>query len=167
MKDNCEYCKSNTYTGKLIWSSKAKKYLCSKCYQRINRANFTLNIPSEYGDISYDEFNQPICHICGEGHKKLMCHVRQRHNISAYEYKKKFGLETTKGIMCNESVEIARQRNKENYNKVVLDNLLAKGKTTRFKDGCKGRTKDQVSAMTHRKLIQNIMKTQSHLSKIS
>ncbi len=107
------------------------------------------------GEIHYDKEGKPICHICGKSFKKLLSHVWQKHKMSAYDYKKHFGLETTKSIMCKESIEIARQRNLENYDKVVKNNLIRKGENTRFKEGYKGRTKDQVSPMTAKKLKEN------------
>lgn len=107
------------------------------------------------GEIHYDKEGKPICHICGKSFKKLLAHVWQKHRMSAYDYKKHFGLETTKSIMCKESIEIARQRNLENYDKVVKNNLIRKGENTRFKKGYKGRTKDQVSPMTAKKLKEN------------
>lgn len=117
----------------------------------------------KYAEISYDHEGKPICHICGKSFKKLMTHVWQKHNMSAYDYKKTFGLETTKGIMCQESVEIARLRNKQNYDKVVKENLLTKGEPKRFQIGWEGRTKDKVSPMTRKKLKENISRTPTHL----
>lgn len=107
------------------------------------------------GEIEYDKNGLPKCHICGKSFKKLMSHVWQKHNMLSYEYKKHFGLETTKSIMWKGSVELARKRNLENYDKVVTENLLKKGQDTRFKKGHKGRTKDQVSLRTERKLKEN------------
>lgn len=107
------------------------------------------------GEIKYDKEGKPICHICGKSFKKLMSHVWQKHNMFSYEYKKTFGLETTKSIMWKGSVELARKRNLDNYDKVVTENLLKKGQDTRFKKGHKGRTKDQISIMTERKLKEN------------
>lgn len=115
-----------------------------------------INKLPNYGEIAYDKAGKPICHICGKSFKKLMSHAWQKHGISAREYKIKFGLETTKGIMCEESVALARQRNLEHYDKVVLQNLVSKGEGTRFKKGSKGRTKEKVREMTRRKLIRHI-----------
>lgn len=116
----------------------------------------TTNTLPNYGEIIYDKEGKPICHICGKSFKKLMSHVHQKHGLSAREYKIEFGLETTKSIMCKESIELARKRNLENYDKVVVQNLVSKGGETRFKKGNKGRTKDQVSEMTRQKLIKHI-----------
>lgn len=107
------------------------------------------------GEIHYNKEGLPLCHICGKPFKKVLSHVWQKHNMSAYDYKKTYGLETTKSIMCKDSIELARKRNLEHYDKVVTENLVRKGQSTRFKQGSKGRTKDQISPMTHKKLSEN------------
>lgn len=101
-----------------------------------------------YGEIEYDDRGYPICHICGKSFKKLMSHVTQKHGLTALEYKKEFGLDVSKGIMCKESTELARARALENYDLVIKKNLLEKGAATRFVDGSKGRTIDKVSPQT-------------------
>ena len=70
-----------------------------------------------------------------------------------------FGLDLGKGVTSDKFKEIARQNVLDNYDVVVTENLHNKGAETRFKVGCKGRTKDQVSAQTKNRLrehIQNI-----------
>lgn len=125
---------------------------CQSCYKYFVLEDKERYDVSPYGDISYNDEGHPICHICGMAHSKLMTHVRYYHNMKAYEYKKKFGLETTKSIMSEKSKSIARERNKEHYDKVVLENLIEKGVDTRYEKGSKGRTKDQLSVQTLRKL---------------
>jgi len=108
------------------------------------------------GEILYDKDNKPICHICGQSFHRLMTHVRQKHKMSAYEYKKHYGLDTTKGIASKQSSELARQRVYENYENVIVPNLLNSGKSTQFKPRHKGRTKDKVSLQTKQRLISQI-----------
>ena len=105
----------------------------------------TQELP-RHGEVKQDTYGCQYCHICGKSFKKVLAHVWQKHNISAISYKKLFGLYTSKGLLCPESRELAQQRNAENKESVIYNNLIKQGIKTRFKKGCKGRTKNQVSA---------------------
>jgi hypothetical protein len=135
---------------------KSPKYgnICSVCYQRANASPKVFEKPP-YGEIGYDPEGKPICHICGRSYKKLISHVIQQHHISQEEYKIQFGLDKGKGIMCEESIQIARKRNKENYEKVVKGNLLEKGKETRFEEGQHNTNDKYFSEQSRRKFISN------------
>jgi len=98
-----------------------------------------------YGRIFYDFEGKPICHICGRAFHRLLSHVRQKHNLTAKEYKKKFGLNIGNGIISNISKSKSQIAVFNNYNKVVEKNLIKNGKKTRFKIGDKGRTVDKMS----------------------
>jgi hypothetical protein len=114
-----------------------------------------------YGKIEYNKQGKAKCEICGEFFHRPAGHARQKHDIDAYSYKKKFGLETVKGICSPASAAKSRKLNAIHYQKVVVDNLHDKGKDTRFVDGCSGRTIEQVSAETMVKLKEhgkNMMK---------
>tara|TARA_R110000787_G_scaffold11722_12_gene38531 strand:- start:11126 stop:11500 length:375 start_codon:yes stop_codon:yes gene_type:complete len=106
-----------------------------------------------YGEIDYNEYGQPKCEICGEYFDRVSSHVRQKHELSAREYKKKYGLDLSKGICSKVSSEKSREKVYDNYDKVIGNNLVKNGEPTRFKNGSKGRTKDQVSEQTRRMLI--------------
>jgi hypothetical protein len=106
-----------------------------------------------YGIIEYNEDGQPKCEICGEHFERVAAHVRQKHEISAREYKKQYGFDLSKGICSKESSEKSREKAYDNYDKVIGNNLVKNGEPTRFKNGSKGRTKDQVSEQTRRMLI--------------
>lgn len=82
--------------------------------------------------IDYDIDWLPICEICGQSFKKLLCHVYQKHNITAKEYKINQWLDIRKWICCNETKLLLQKRIKENYDLVVTDNLINKWKQTRF-----------------------------------
>lgn len=153
----CSLCGRTSNETRIV-TSKGIHY-CGKCYQRIRNASKVYELPPK-GEIRYNEEGKPICHICGKAYSKLMSHVRQIHDMSAYEYKKEFGLDLHKSVMSKESIEIASRRNKENWHK-IKDNLLVKGYKTRFKAGSKGRTRDKVSLQTLKRLkghFENIKK---------
>ena len=113
-----------------------------------------------YGKLEYNEAGLVKCEICDKFFKRPLPHARQKHDISAYNYKKKFGFETIKGICSAESAELSRKANKANYALVVTDNLIKGGKSTRFEEGCAGRTRDKVSKET-------LIKLQKHWAKVS
>ena len=106
-----------------------------------------------YGIIEYNEEGHPKCEVCGEYFIRVSSHVRQKHDLSAREYKKINGFDLSKGICSKESSEKSRKFVVRNYEVVVAQNLIKSGEPTRFKDGSKGRTKDQVSEQTRKMLI--------------
>lgn len=106
------------------------------------------------GVIRYDANGLPICEICDKSFHRVAAHVRQKHHMTAKEYKKKFGLDNIKGICSQESHDKSSDRVFENFNKCVGDNLIKEGTTTRFKKGCQGRTGDMVSTQTYIRLCE-------------
>ena len=107
-----------------------------------------MNKESKKGVIRYDEDGNPICEICNKSFKRVISHVRQKHDMNEREYKKTFGYDLKKGICSKKSAELSREKVFENYEKVVEKNLIKKGVKSRFTDGHKGRTKDKVSEQT-------------------
>lgn len=129
--------------------------LCDKCYQRKRRSPKINPLPKK-GEIAYTEDGKPICHICGKGYDKLMSHVYQTHEITARDYKIEFGLDLNQGIMSEESKEKARKAVEENYDSIVVDNLLTKGVGTRFEKG-HSRTKGKfVSEQSKKRMLENL-----------
>jgi hypothetical protein len=110
------------------------------------------------GKIEFDEEGKPICEICGKSFKRVMAHVRMKHELTAVEYKQKFGFDLGKGICSAESSELTREKTLENYETVIKKNLLKKGVGSRFQHGDKGRTKDKVSEQTKIRLKDNLKK---------
>lgn len=150
----CSYCERTSESHKII-NSKEYGMLCDRCYQRERNNPIRYEQP-KYGEVSYSPEGKPICHICCKAYDKVLSHVWQVHKLSAREYKRDFGLDVIKGIMSEESTEIARQRNKENYDLVVEENLLRRGEESRFEENHRGRTKDLVSEQTRRRLIKQL-----------
>jgi hypothetical protein len=87
----------------------------------------------EYGKLTYKD-GLVMCHICGKLFKKLGAHSYNAHKIKAKDYKIMFGLMSKRSLMCQESIELARQKNTENWN-TIKDNLLKDGKEYRFVKG--------------------------------
>lgn len=108
------------------------------------------------GKINFTEDNKPICPYCGLAFDRLASHTRQKHNISAAEFKKKWGLDMKKGICSPESSEKTRIQTLMYGRRVIFENLLKKGSKTRFQIGSKGRTRDQVSLETLERLKERL-----------
>jgi hypothetical protein len=72
--------------------------------------------------------------VCGLWYKKPLSHVWQAHRLSEVVYKKTFGLER-KGIVAESTKEKLQEAVKDNYNTVVIKNLIEKGAKTRFREG--------------------------------
>lgn len=93
---------------------------------------------STYRPVRYDN-GKPICEICGQSFHRLMNHVRQKHGLSAREYKERYGLDVSIGICSEESAEKVRVATLANADVVISQNLIKGGKDTRFKKGHPGR----------------------------
>jgi hypothetical protein len=111
-----------------------------------------------YGIIEYDEDGKPICEICHQSFHRVLFHVRQKHGMSAKEYKLTYGFDAIKGICSMESSEKSRLKVMDNYDKVVTQNLTQHGKDTRFIKGSKGRTKEKISEQSKIRLTENLHK---------
>ena len=109
-----------------------------------------------YGLIEYNEDGQPKCEICDKHFNRVICHVRQKHEMNQKEYKRQFGFDLKKGICSKESAEKTRLKTLNNYEKCVQLNLLIKGAKSRFVLGDKGRTKEMVSAQTKARLKERL-----------
>lgn len=107
-----------------------------------------------YGILSYDEDGLPICHICGHSFDRLGRHVSLKHDMTASEYKKMFGLMATKGLISKRSAELAREKVYDHYDKVIV-NLIVKGKKTRYESGHEGRTANKVREQGRLKLVEH------------
>ena len=95
------------------------------------------------------------CKICNKYFLRPCQHARQVHKISAKEYKREFGLDNKKGITTESDKNNMRQHTKENYDVVVLKNLLKEGQSTRFKKGDKTLGKYERSEQTMNRLKGN------------
>jgi len=107
------------------------------------------------GIIEYNEKGLPMCEECGQYYHRVLSHVHQKHNLSAKQYKIKYGLDLSKGICSEISSEKTRLKTQKNYKLVIEQNLLINGKKTRFKNGHAGRTIEQVSEMSRLRLKNN------------
>lgn len=111
-----------------------------------------------YGTVIKTPDGRLVCHICGREFTKLGSHIVQKHGMTSRKYKQMFGLEVGKGLITTEHKQHLRDCVMRNYDKVVAENLIEYGDSTRFTPGHPGRTREMVSEQTRRKLIQNCFK---------
>lgn len=128
--------------------------LCPNC-TRMWKEHPQHDLPKP-GEVKFDELGRPICHICGRAFNKLLTHVKQRHKMTPEEYKETFGLENGKGLISEKTRTVLQQKVMDNYDKVVVENLIKGGSATQFKTGHMGRTKDKVRLQTKIKLVNHI-----------
>ncbi|HEA21544.1 MAG TPA: hypothetical protein ENH87_11555 [Pricia antarctica] len=88
-----------------------------------------------YNTPNYNTKNQPICKICEVAYDRLLLHVNKRHGLNAKEYKAKFGFNPRKGIQSVELQRAMRKAALANYDKVIMQNLIIGGISSRFKEG--------------------------------
>lgn len=65
--------------------------LCQTCRKYQNNGGIWHELP-QYGEVKYDEYGKPICHICGMAYDKLIEHTIRKHKLNSEEYRSKFGL---------------------------------------------------------------------------
>ena len=144
------FCQECGGIHKVRFVDEYKMYLCANCIKMYKE--HPVNPFPAAGEIMFDEQSRPICHICGRAYNKLMSHVRLKHDLTAVEYKKLFGLNTTKGIVSPITADVLRHHVDKHYETVVQGNLIICGVETRFEKGSKGRTKEQLSLQALKEL---------------
>lgn len=131
------------------------KGMCITCYGRLklDSKRPVYELPKK-GEVEYSPDGLVICHICGRAYKKLMAHVWQVHGIYEKDYKKEFGLNISRGLICDETKEKLQNSVAKHYEKVVEKNLIKGGEKSRFKFGGIGRTRDKLSLQEYNRLVK-------------
>ena len=128
----CQMCGgNNTTTGKY----------CNTCYSYLRKhPEGDYPLPPK-GVIHYASNGDPICHICGQAHRKLGNHIRFKHNITQNEYRDMFGLYHNTRLSNYEYIENMSQINNKYRDIVVKENLIKGGTKTRIthENGLAGR----------------------------
>lgn len=102
--------------------------------------------------VQYDYEGKVVCELCWLSFNKLWVHIRNSHDMLTKDYRKQCWLDMKTRLMSEASIELARRRNKENFDLVVKDNLLNLWVSTRYKDWHKWRTKESVSIQSFNRL---------------
>ena len=131
----CTVCNENISKSVL-----RSRHVCQACYQ-YERKGGIVHAQSPKGVITFDENNNPICHICGQAHKKLGGHIYWHHHMTVEEYKIKFKLNSIDQLTCLEYRD-KMKRHVMNHPEVIENNLRIAGEQTRYRSGdprCTGR----------------------------
>lgn len=121
-KINCKFCGNLT-------DNNMQGY-CQVCYKYFVLDNKKAYPLPKYAEIEYTDNGDCICHMCGKAYRKLGGHIVQAHHITTAEYMEQFGLHTRKSKISNESYR--KHMNEIQQPKCITENLLEKGKNTRF-----------------------------------
>ena len=128
----CQMCGgNNTTTGKY----------CNACYSYLRKhPEGEYPLPPK-GVIHYASNGDPICHICGQAHRKLGNHIRFKHNMTQNEYRDMFRLYHNTRLSNYEYIENMSQINNKHKDIVVKKNLIKCGVKTRIthENGLAGR----------------------------
>ena len=128
----CQMCgANNTTTGKY----------CNTCYSYLRKhTEGDYPLPPK-GVIHYASNGDPICHICGQAHRKLGNHIRFKHNITQNEYRDMFKLYHNTRLSNYEYINNMSQINNKHKDVVVKENLIKCGVKTRIthENGLAGR----------------------------
>jgi len=112
-----------------------------------------------YGQVLYDVNGKIFCEICGKAFDRVLSHARQKHGLTALNYKQRFGLDTTLGLCSEKSKAKSKAKVYENYDRCITANLVKGGAKTRYTPGHAGRTGDKLSKQSKDRLINQIRKT--------
>ena len=78
-----------------------------------------------------DKFGRPICEICDRGFDNLGNHVKQKHGVTAAEYKQAHGYAKSKGLTSD--TYKGKMRDMYDRNKDTMVSNLEKGSEARKK----------------------------------
>lgn len=107
---------------------------CQKCYMYLKlHPEGVYPLPPK-GEVVYAPNGDPICHICGMAYRKLGNHIFNRHGITQNQYREMFKLYHNTKLSNKEYQDTMRKYNKDNYDVVVVENLIKGGVDTRVSE---------------------------------
>lgn len=107
---------------------------CQKCYNYLRRhPEGTYPLPPK-GVVARATNGDFICHICGKAYCKLGNHIFQCHHMSQKAYREEFGLYHNTRLCHDAYHSKMREYNVKYYDKVVKQNLIVGGQSTRIND---------------------------------
>lgn len=90
-----------------------------------------------YGHPEYNQQGLVKCEICGKYFARVAVHVRQKHEMTAREYKIEFGFDVSKGLCSEDSAEKSREAVLNHPD--LIERLKVNGEKFRFEAGHEGR----------------------------
>lgn len=105
--------------------------LCQRCYLYHKRHPEGRYPIPPVGEVHYAK-GDPICHVCGEAHRKLGNHIFQAHHMTQKDYRDMFGLKHNTRLSHEDYRAHMSSLIRED---ITHENLLIQGQSTRFKTG--------------------------------
>jgi len=106
----------------------------------------------KYENLIFDEEKDLLqCKICQKWFKNLGLHIKREHGTELNDYKDKFGIDRSIGLINNELRE--KRRKAAEKNKTYLNNLVIGGQKYRFASGENRVQKYKRSAQSRQRLI--------------
>lgn len=133
------------------------KGMCQPCYKYFVSDKKKVYPLPPLGEITYAPNGDVICPICGRAFAKLGSHIRYFHKLAPKDVYIKVGWDREPHATSKNYKEKMRSHITEE----LKEGLIERGKNTRFKAGHKGRTRDQMSLATVKRLSKQIMKVNS------
>ena len=99
-----------------------------------------------YKEIIRDDKMLFKCPFCGLWFRGLAYHTSQKHGINTKDFRKLMGLKSNYQLTTPDIKARHREIALQNADKHIKENLIIKGKQTRYKKGYQGHIKDNWSA---------------------
>ncbi len=107
-------------------------YYCPSCYAYLRVHPEGLYPQPREGEVLYAKNGDPVCHICRKAFSKLGGHIVNCHHMTQKEYREKFKLHHCTRLSNDKYIEKMRNYTMENYDVVILENLIVNGTKTRI-----------------------------------
>ena len=130
--------------------------LCQSCRTYLSKHPEGTYIIPGYGEVAYAFNGDPICHICGQAHRKLGNHIAFKHHMSQKDYRDMFGLYRNTKLSNEDYIAHMSILNDKYKDVVVKKNLIEKGVKTRM-------TTELSQSLEHRKYGEPVKKIYAHI----
>lgn len=127
-KKSCIYCDAE-------FSVKRRSAYCQRCYLYAKGPHHGRIYEVEPNKQTYAPNGDPVCALCGRAYAKLGNHLWQAHQIDPITYLTNLNLPHNTRLTSVDFQEKMREYVRDNYDRVVEENLLQNGRNTRFVPG--------------------------------
>lgn len=127
--------------------------MCQPCYKYFKVDKKKVYPLPPLGEMTHAENGDIICPLCGRAFAKLGAHIKYFHKLDPVEVYIKVGWDRTPHATSKKYQDKMRGYIREDITLQLIEN----GKGTRFKKGSVGRTREQMSLSTLRR-IKNLHK---------
>lgn len=112
---------------------------CQVCYRYFITEGKNVYTPPKYGEVAYAPNGDCICPECGKAFRKLSNHIYQAHGVDHKNACVKYGWHIRNDKVTNN--DYRKHMHDIQHTKCITNNLIEKGKNTRF-GGLNGNRQD-------------------------